>query len=87
MAPLRRRFSVAGRVQNGGGLLRSASLSRRSAAMALAVVCARGWRRLGIITARSPVDSTIGGSSVHRVAVGQSAEVAGKTPKSPYQGR
>ena len=45
-------------------------LSRRSALMALAVLWARVWRRLGIITPRSPVVSGVGGSPVHRVPVG-----------------
>ena len=46
-------------------------LSRRSAAMALAVLWVRVWRRLGIITPRSPVGVDDGGGSpVHSVAVG-----------------
>src|SRR3954451_5454952 len=46
------------------------SLSLRSAAMALALLAARVWRRLGIIAPRSGVDSVTGGSPCHRVAVG-----------------
>ena len=58
---------------NGGGLFRSAtraSLSRRSASMARAVLWARVCRRLGIITPRWPLLSGVGGSPVHRVPVG-----------------
>ena len=59
--------------RNGGGLFRSAtraSLSRRSASMALSVLWARVCRRSGIITPRSPVESTAGGSPIHNVPVG-----------------
>ncbi len=49
---------------------RCASLSRRSAALALAVLWARVWRRLGIMAPRSSAGWAVGGSPVHRVAVG-----------------
>ncbi len=58
---------------NGGGLFRSAtraSFSRRSALMALEVLWARVWRRLGIITPRSPVMSGVGVWPSDRVPVG-----------------
>ena len=73
----RRRLSIAGRVQNGGGLLRWVTrglLSLRSAAIALAAVWVRVWRRLGIIpsTPRSPVgwDSWVANRRSTSVAVG-----------------
>ena len=51
---------------------RRSSLSLRSAADALWLCCrARVCRRLGIIAARSPVDSATGGAPAHSVAVGR----------------